>query len=39
MHIRNLLDNSRRKVNQLHKVVSTRNINLSVWQTVIIVCN
>ena len=29
MHIRNLLDNSRRKVNQ--QVVSTRNINLSVW--------
>ena len=29
MHIRKLLDNSRRRVNQLHKVISNRNINLS----------
>ena len=29
MHIGKLLDNGRRKVNQLHKVISSRNINLS----------
>ena len=30
MHIRKLLvDNSRKRVNQLHKVISNRNINLS----------
>ena len=29
MHIRKLLDNGRRKVNELHKVISNRNINLS----------
>ena len=29
MHIRKLLDNDRRRVNQLHKVISNRNINLS----------
>ena len=29
MHIRKLLDNGGRKVNQLHKVISNRNINLS----------
>ena len=29
MHIRKSLDNGRRKVNQLHKVISNRNINLS----------
>ena len=29
MHIRKLLDNGRKKVNQLHKVISNRNINLS----------
>ena len=29
MHIRKFLDNGRRRVNQLHKVVSNRNINLS----------
>ena len=29
MHIRKLLDNGRKRVNQLHKVVSNRNINLS----------
>ena len=29
MHIRNLLDNGRKRVNQLHKVISNRNINLS----------
>ena len=29
MHIRKSLDNSRRKVNQLHKVISNSNINLS----------
>ena len=29
MHIRKLIDNGRKKVNQLHKVISNRNINLS----------
>ena len=29
MHIRKLLDNGRKRVNQLHKVISSRNINLS----------
>ena len=29
MHIKKLLDNGRKKVNQLHKVISNRNINLS----------
>ena len=29
MHTRKLLDNGRRKVNQLRKVFSNRNINLS----------
>ena len=29
MHIRKLLDNGRKRVNQLHKVISNRNINLS----------
>ena len=29
MHINKLLDNGRKKVNQLHKVVSNRNVNLS----------
>ena len=29
MHIRKLLDNGRRWVNQLYKVISNRNINLS----------
>ena len=29
MHIRKLLDNGRRKVNQLQKVISNRNIKLS----------
>ena len=29
MHITRLLDNDRRRVNQLHKVISNRNINLS----------
>ena len=28
MHIRKLLDNGRKRVNQLHKVISNRNINL-----------
>ena len=27
MHIRKLLDNGRKRVNQLHKVISNRNIN------------
>ena len=30
MHIRKLLYNGRKRVNQLHKVISDRNINLSV---------
>ena len=30
MHIRKLLDYGRKRVNQLHKVISNRNINLSV---------
>ena len=29
MHIRKLLDNGRKRVNQQHKVISNRNINLS----------
>ena len=29
MHIRKLLDNVRKRVNQLHKVISNSNINLS----------
>ena len=29
MHIRKLLDNGRKRVYQLHKVISNRNINLS----------
>ena len=29
MHIRKLLGNGRKRVNQLHKVISNRNINLS----------
>ena len=29
MHIKKLIDNVRKKVNQLHKVISNRNINLS----------
>ena len=29
MHIRKLLDKGRKRVNQLHKVISNRNINLS----------
>ena len=29
MHIRKLLDNGRKRVNQLYKVISNRNINLS----------
>ena len=29
MHIRKLLVNGRKRVNQLHKVISNRNINLS----------
>ena len=29
MYINKLLDNGRRKVHQLHKVISNRNINLS----------
>ena len=29
MHIKNLLDNGRRKINQLHKVIHNKNINLS----------
>ena len=28
MHIKKLLDNGRKKVNQLHKVISNRNVNL-----------
>ena len=29
MHIKKLLDNGRKKINQLHKVISNRNVNLS----------
>ena len=29
IYIRKLLDNGRKRVNQLHKVISNRNINLS----------
>ena len=38
MHIRRLLDNGRKRVNQQHKVISNRNINLSARRHVI-VCN
>ena len=38
MHIKKLLDNGRKKVNQLQKIISNRNVNLST-QTVVIVCN
>ena len=30
MHIKKLLNNGRKKVNQLHKVVSNRNVNLNI---------
>ena len=39
MHIRKLLDNGRKSVNQLHKVISNRNINLSAQILFFIVCN
>ena len=39
MHIRKLLDNGRKRVNQLHKVISNRNINFECTQTFVIVCN
>ena len=39
MHIRKLLDNGRKKVNQLHKVISNRNINLSAHRLLLLVCN
>ena len=29
MHIKKLLDNGKKKVNQLHKVISNRNVNFS----------
>ena len=29
MHIKKLLDNGRKQVSQLHKVISNRNVNLS----------
>ena len=29
MHIKKLLDNGRKKVNQLHKVISNKNVNFS----------
>ena len=38
MHIRKLLDNGRKRVNQLHKVISNRNINLRA-RRLVIVCN
>ena len=38
MHIKKLLDNGRKKVNQLHKVISNRNVNFSACRLVI-VCN
>ena len=39
MHIRKLLDNGRKRVNQLHKVISNRTINFECKQTFVIVCN
>ena len=39
MHIKKLLDNGRKKVNQLHKVISNRNVNLSPRRLLFIVCN
>ena len=39
MHIRKLLDNGRKRVNQLHKVISNMNINFECTQTFVIVCD
>ena len=36
MHIRKLLDNGRKRVNQLHKVISNRNINSSVCRRLLL---
>ena len=38
IYIKKLLDNGREKVNQLHKVISNRNIILSAG-TVVTICN
>ena len=36
MHIKKLLDNARKKVNQLHKVISNRNVNLSAHRLLLV---
>ena len=36
MHIKKLLDNGRKKVNQLHKVISNKNINLNARRLLIL---
>ena len=36
MHIKKLLDNGRKKVNQLHEVISNRNSNLSVCRLLLL---
>ena len=36
MHIKKLLDNDRKKVNQLREVISNRNINLSVHKLLLL---
>ena len=36
MHIKKLLDNDRKKVNQLCEVISNRNINLSVHKLLLL---
>ena len=36
MHIRTLLDNGRRKLNRLHKVISNKNINLSEYRPLLL---
>ena len=37
VHIKNVLDNGRRKVNQLHSVISNRDINLSARRLLLLV--
>ena len=36
MHRKKLLDDGRKKVNQLHKVISNRNVNLSAHRLVLL---
>ena len=39
MHIKKLIDNGRKKVIQLHKVISNRNINLSAHRLLLLSVN